>query len=54
MYADDTVLFLSSKDVNHIVGKINSDLVKVDDWLSTNKLSLNVSKSTFMLSGTSH
>ena len=37
MYADDTTLFYSSIDVDHIVDKINSDLVKIDDWLSRNK-----------------
>ena len=53
MYADDTALFYSSKDINEVVDKINGDLVKVDDWLSRNRLCLNVNKIKFMLVGTS-
>ena len=52
MYADDTALYYSSKDVNDIVNKINNDLENVDNWLAKNKLSLNVDKTHFMLIGT--
>ena len=53
MYADDTALFYTSKDINEVVDKINGDLVKVDDWLSRNRFCLNVNKTKFMLVGTS-
>jgi len=53
MYADDTALYLSSKDVNDIVNKVNHDLENVSNWLAKNKLSLNVDKTHFMLIGTS-
>ena len=53
MYADDTALFYSSNDINEVVDKINGDLVKMDDWLSRNRLCLNVNKTKFMLVGTS-
>ena len=36
----------SSWDLQHMV---NVELIKVDNWLRSNKLSLNYSKSTFML-----
>jgi hypothetical protein len=52
MYADDTAIFYTSSDVNDIVNKINGDLVNVDNWLSKNKLSLNVDKTNFMPIGT--
>ncbi len=52
MYADDTILFYSSKDINDIVFKINKDLENVENWLSKNKLSLNVSKTNYMIIGT--
>ena len=52
MYADDTAIYYSSKDVNDIVRIMNNDLNNVDNWLASNKLSLNVNKTHFMLIGT--
>lgn len=52
MYADDTAIYYSSKDVNDIVDRMNYDLENVDNWLAKNKLSLNVDKTHFMLIGT--
>ena len=52
MYADDTAIFYTSKDVNDIVDKINDDMKNVDNWLSRNKLSLNIQKTNFMIIGT--
>lgn len=51
MYADDTALFYSSKST--LESKINSDLNIVGDWLNSNQLTLNISKSKFMLIGSS-
>ena len=52
-YADDTTLFgtLSSfKNVENSTSKsINDQLIRVNDWLNLNKLSLNISKSKFMI-----
>ena len=52
MYADDTAIVYSSKDINDVVDRINDDLKKVDNWLSRNKLSLNIQKTSFMIIGT--
>ncbi len=52
MYADDTAVFYTAKDVNEVVDKINEDLQNVDNWLSRNKLSLNIKKTNFMIIGT--
>ena len=52
MYADDTAIYYSSKDVHDIVNKMNYDLENVDNWLAKNKLCLNVDKTHFMLIGT--
>ena len=46
-YADDTVLYFSSK----LVTEIESDLRHVCDWLKHNQLTLNIKKSQFMLIG---
>ena len=52
MYADDTALYAMSRDIDELIDIMNKELVKVRDWLIRNKLSLNVSKTEFMLMGT--
>ena len=49
MYADDTSLTFASTDVNHLNNCLNYDLSKVYTWLSANKLTLNLTKTEFML-----
>ena len=49
LYADDTYLCLSHKNLDNLQYMVNVELIKVDNWLRSNKLSLNYSKSTFML-----
>ena len=51
LYADDTVLYFSSKLISEIETKMNSDLRLVCDWLKLNQLTLNIKKSQFMLIG---
>lgn len=51
-YADDTTLscsFKSSDDGAQISLKINEELTKLYDWLTVNKLSLNISKTKYMI-----
>jgi len=48
LYADDTYLCLSHKNLDNLQHMVNVELI-VDNWLRSNKLSLNYSKSTFML-----
>jgi len=48
-YADDTTVFQSGVDVPAIVRSLNAELVKLDDWLRANRLSLNVAKSKVMV-----
>ena len=49
MYADDTSLYISGKNIKKLVEKSNKELARVDDWLIANKLTLNVSKTNFIL-----
>ena len=49
MFADDTSLLGHNKNVSHLQKQINDDLQVISGWLQVNKLSLNVSKSHFML-----
>ena len=45
MYADDTVVFVSDRDINCINSKLSSDLATLHKWLHANHLTLNVNKS---------
>ena len=57
LYADDTTLTSplcsfthgAQNDVSHVSLQINSELLKISDWLKVNKLSLNVDKTKFMI-----
>ena len=51
IYADDTVIYFSSSCVTEIEIFINGDLSKLSLWHSTDRLTLNVSKSKFVLIG---
>jgi hypothetical protein len=48
-YADDTTLFHGGKDAHQVVNELNRELCNVKQWLDTNRLSLNISKSSLML-----
>ena len=49
MFADDTSVFLSEKRVANLQAKGNAELLNIDTWLASNKLSLNIDKTNFML-----
>ena len=48
-FADDTTVFASDSDIDDVHASVNRELVGVDNWLKTNKLSLNVSKTSYMI-----
>ena len=45
IYADDTALYCSSESMNNLQDKLNHDLASVTNWMRSNKLTLNTSKS---------
>ena len=49
LFADDTNLFFSHSDPVYLVNKLNDELDKLSTWFSANKLSLNTSKTNFMV-----
>ena len=49
LFVDDTSILYSDKDVNCIEKLVNEEIGLVAQWLSANKLSLNVTKSSFIL-----
>ena len=49
MYADDTSVYHSSKDISQPNTVLNEELRRIDRWLKGNKLFLNVAKTRSML-----
>ena len=50
LFADDTTIFLSSQNKQYPYESVNTDLHSINEWFQTNKLSLNVSKTNYVLS----
>ena len=48
-FADDTTVFASDNGINNVHASVNRELVGVDNWLKTNRPSLNVSKTSYMI-----
>ena len=51
MYADDTHISFAGNNIQNINTVLNEDLARVEKWLTANKLTLNASKTEFMLIG---
>ena len=51
MYADDTHITYAGADLNSIQSNLNHDLSNLNQWLTSNKLTLNATKTEFMLIG---
>ena len=49
LFADDSNMFLTGNDPNELIRIMNTEIVKVVDWLRVNKLSLNLKKTHFIL-----
>ena len=47
MFADDTNLFLSSKNIKYLFQTMNKELAIIQEWFNANKLSLNASKTKY-------
>ena len=48
-FADDTTVFASDSDINHVHATVNRELVVVDNWLKANRLSLNVCETSYTM-----
>ncbi len=51
MFADDTSIRYSADSLEELQNVINSELKNLNDWLIANKLSLNITKTLFMIIG---
>ena len=48
-FSDDTTVFASDSDINNVHATVKRELVRVNNWLKKNRLSLNVSKTSYMI-----
>ena len=49
LFADDTVLTMANSCMRTLQHDVNKELTKIDEWMRLNKLSLNYSKTKYML-----
>ena len=49
LFADDTNLLYANKNLKTLENTVNTELIKLCDWLTANKLTLNIKKSNFVL-----
>ena len=54
LFADDTTILFTDKDISNKVDLINTELKEVTNWFKSNKLSVNASKTNIMIMGTTH
>ena len=49
LYADDSNIYASGHSINHLITVANHELVNINNWLLSNKLTLNIEKSHFII-----
>ena len=49
LFADDTIIFTSEKNVTNLYSETNRDLNKLYTWLCVNKLSMNIEKTNCLV-----
>ena len=54
LFAVDTTILYSHENIESQISVVNAELKEVSNWFKTNKLSVNGSKTNYMILGTSH
>jgi hypothetical protein len=49
LFADDTNLLYADKSLKSLESVVHSELIKVYNWLTVNKLTLNMKKSNYII-----
>ena len=49
LFADDTVATMSNKNIQSLVSSVNKEICKISLWFKVNKLSLNLSKTNYVI-----
>ena len=52
LFADDTTILYSHSNIENQINLINEELNEVSNWFKANKLSVNASKTNYMILGT--
>ena len=52
LFANDTIMIMSDNSLDNLNNTANNEAKIIDKWLTSNKLALNTSKTTFMLFST--
>uniref|UniRef100_A0A3Q3IU13 Uncharacterized protein n=1 Tax=Monopterus albus TaxID=43700 RepID=A0A3Q3IU13_MONAL len=51
LFADDTTIWASGENLQQLSGRVSQELEKIKKWCDSNKLSLNLDKTKFMVFG---
>ena len=54
MYADDSTIFASAITANEVTETLNKEVQSVLEWMASNKLVVNISKTKIIVFGTNH
>ena len=49
LFSDDTSTFYSHSDPKQLISVLNIELIDVDIWMKTNKLSVNIKKTSYII-----
>jgi hypothetical protein len=49
LFADDTSIFLSHTDQEYLTTSLNEELKKLNIWMKTNKFSVNINKTNYVI-----
>ena len=49
LFADDSCFYLSGTDLSSMINYVNLDLIRINNWLISNKLTLNLVKSHYII-----
>ena len=51
LFADDSLLFIHGKNLEEIKNVLDEELPRIQNWFIMNKLTLNASKTEYMING---
>ena len=54
LFADDTTITFSHANIINQMDVVNNELIKISSWFKANKLSVNATKTNYMILGTPH
>lgn len=49
LFADDTLVYISGKNLQDAINKLIEDLSRINSWLNVDKLKLNIDKTKYMV-----